>query len=182
MKNPITLKSIKESIIKSNEAFEKMSNAEKRVQIAKDVILRMEAEQLLAYRNSLVFFIQNDEILDVNDEIYYKPLKEIINDDTSVTCEVCAKGAMLISYVGRVNDFSMEDCNPDGDEKILEFFTKRQMDLIEIAFEMTEFSWHDLKESAIEKAKLFGSKYDNSNERLRAICENIIENKGFFRP
>lgn len=165
----------------SNEVFNKATKAEKRIMIAKDCIARIEAELLFPNRGSLI----KSEAMNVN--------KETLN---SVECQVCAKGGLFASYVGRVNNFDKRTSivcgwNSPKDDfhiKLSEIFTYKQLSLIEFAFEGRKYLERDNKENAIifddktyYEAESYRNRFETSNECLTAICENIIRNKGTFK-
>lgn len=175
-----------ESIEASNEVFDKLSIVEKRVEVAKDVLTRIHLNMIKPRRG--VFFDFSD--------YYDKINKESINQ---YECKVCAKGALFAAFVGRVNNFNSIDCylenEPYCDEgahdKLTEIFSWEQLALIELAFEGIHYLDKDsigneiFLDSEIERnAKDFFRNYpiEKQNERLIAICENIINNNGTFIP
>lgn len=120
-------------------------------------------------------------------------MKSLLNNQ-KITCVGCAKGGLFTSFVGRVNNFKrgkIEDDNDiDGSEhvKLLEIFTARQLALIESAFEGSQYLYSydgksiNLKEDEYDRAIQYYDNYSDENQRLIAICENIVENKGTFKP
>jgi hypothetical protein len=167
-------------IEESNKAFLEATPEQKRVMIAKDVLARMEADNLKASTGKVV------AIKNIGSSA---PLKEIVN--SGIECEVCGKGALLCAIVGRVNEFSYGDIRNEENihrptakyhQKLSEFFPLEQIDLIETAFEGTSYIQVLDNPELIEKAIVFGEKYDYAQGRLKAIMNNIIENKGTFTP
>lgn len=135
----LVIKELAEKIKLENKAFAKASPEEKRVIIAQDCIARIRAKQIIAKRGR---FIGNyDEVLA---PLKNKSLKSVLNVNIP-ECEVCAKGGLFLSYVGRVNDF--KTCRIDlGNSrynnehvKLLELFSLEQLSIIEIAFEGAKF-------------------------------------------
>ena len=62
-------------------------------------------------------------------------------------------------------------------------FTRNQLALIENAFETGRGVYkYQAGEVAAEKAFLFGSKFVDEDKRMIAIMQNIIDNKGTFKP
>jgi hypothetical protein len=181
-----------ELIEKSNEAFNKMSDAEKRVEVAKDTLARIAIKQMVGFRGATI------ARMDSLKKDYPGGLKNTINTNDEFTCQVCARGAMFMSYVGRVNevDFStLTDETNDGDApintKLAEIFSFEQIALIETAFEGGRYLFvtkklHgrnvDIDQELLAKARLFRENYSIDTDRLVAICENIIENEGTFNP
>jgi hypothetical protein len=188
MKNK--LKNLVEKIKTNNDKFKKLSKEEQIVEIAKDTIERIRLKQLIPETGHFIKSNSYFKIINSNK----KQFKTLINSDLK-ECEVCAKGALFCSYVGRVNKFKIENLDQfnssenKNHEKLLEIFTFEQLDLIEIAFEGKSYL-HKCKDGfLIEKAEEFYNKYpdeeydiDNSEERLLTICENLINNKGVFIP
>jgi hypothetical protein len=187
-----------ELIKKNNEAFTKMSNAEKRVEVAKDTLLRIEMKQLDAYTGSIIQYVNT-----VKDKYGKTSIQDVINTDSKFTCQVCAKGAMFMSYVGRVNKMEFCDINTGNygqssvHTKLGEIFSLEQLALIELAFEGEQYLKYlddedDFDGTAVEniilsdndynQADLFHNSYGNVDYRLIAICENIIKNEGTFKP
>ncbi len=75
------------------------------------------------------------------------------------------------------------------DNGFTNIFTKKQLVLIEVAFEIKGTGYfsgdkkHDfLTEKEIERARIFGIGFGDHTKRLVAICKNIVKNKGFFIP
>ncbi len=164
----------------SNEVFNKATKAEKRVMIAQDCIARINVKLLFPNRGSLI----KSESLSVN--------KETLN---SVECQVCAKGGLFASYVGRVNNFDARTSicgwnSPKNDlhRKLSEIFTYKQLSLIEMAFEGRKYLYLDNKGNDISfdnktyiKAESYRNSFESADECLIEICENIIRNKGTFK-
>lgn len=172
MKNVLKLqyKFIKR-IEKSNKIFNESTKAEKRVMIAQDCIDRLGCNLLSAYTGSFITYIG-----EVN--------QEKVN---TMTCEVCAKGGLFASYIGRVNNFSDDCLGNDEDnlahKKLREIFTLRQLAIIEFAFEGQQYIYsvnipYDMQ---VKLEKFFDDNYDDDDQRLIKICENIIKNKGTFK-
>jgi hypothetical protein len=187
-----------ELIKRNNEVFLLMSNAEKRVEIAKDTLLRIEMKQLGAHTGSIIQYVGA-----VKEKYGESGIQDVINTDSKFSCQVCAKGAMFMSYVGRVN--KMEFCDIDtgnyGESsihtKLGEIFSLEQLALIELAFEGEHYLRYlndedDFDGTAVEniilsdneynQAELFLESYTNIDTRLVGICENIIANEGTFKP
>lgn len=195
MKNK--LKTFVQSIEESNDIFNASTKAEKRVAIAKDCIARIELGQFTAQRGRFCNIdADNDGFL--ADGFHLRKTKTSIKktlNDNRIRCRVCAKGSMFMSYIGRVNDMGFDKMSSGGTHnleyhnppmtKLLEIFSKNQLDLMEYAFEGTgDYLWMSsiFTQRNRKQCKSFYKRYENSNERLIAICENIIKNKGTFKP
>jgi hypothetical protein len=160
------------SIEKSNKIFNESTKAQKRVMIAQDCIDRLACKLLSANTGSFITYAGAE----VN--------QERVN---TIGCEVCAKGGLFASYIGRVNNFSDDCIGNDKDDlahkKLLEVFTLRQLAIIEYAFEGTQYIYsvdipYDL-EKKLEK--FYDEIFYDDDKRLIKICENIIKNKGTFK-
>lgn len=118
-------------------------------------------------------------------------------------CNVCANGAMFLSYIWLKNEVAFdESIRPDDpwengkgckvffwhadiEKKLLEAFSQQTIYLVETAFE--RYTFHRSTQAGISKELLdkaidFGNKYDSPSSRMRAICRNLIKNKGEFVP
>jgi hypothetical protein len=159
-------------IEKTNELFNSSTPEEKRVMIAQDCIDRIKAKLLDP---------QRQRIIRLPNWAYVN--KENVN---SITCEVCAKGGLLASYVGRVNNFDESSNISNNDDniahnKLLEIFTLEQLAIIENAFEGVKYILSvDISDSLGSALRKFYLDYETDEERLIAICENIIKNNGDF--
>lgn len=161
------------SIEKSNKIFNESTKAQKRVMIAQDCIDRLACKLLSANTGSFITY-----------EVGVVVTQERVN---TIGCEVCAKGGLFASYIGRVNNFS-DNClgndeNNKAHKKLLEVFTLRQLAIIEYAFEGTQYIYsvnipHDTQ-NKLEDFYIENSGDDD--QRLIKICENIIKNKGTFK-
>lgn len=88
-------------------------------------------------------------------------------------CEVCARGAMLISSIRKFNHVSLGQLENNTLDNITidrtdELFGEKNASLMEIYFEDGNYE--------------FSEKYPYPTERLIAIFENAIENRGIFKP
>ena len=180
-------------IEKSNEKFNSMTKEQKKVQIAKDCIDRIMLEQLSAVEGSLVKFSTIDKFQKHDEKT---SVKTVLNTVDAPKCEVCAKGGLFLSYVGRTNEFNVNDFSPlnpnhfGGSEhqKLLEIFSHRELAYIEYAFEDGQFLYYDsvnncnIEFTVSERNAIreFYNLYPSNNDRLIAICQNIIKNKGTF--
>lgn len=161
---------------RTNKKYEAATKAEKRVMIAKDTIARIEADNIIPRHTGVVTDINPD----------YRFFKDFINT-TGESCQVCAKGALFCSLVGRVNDVKTEDIdNHSNDkydlvhEKLLDVFTLKQLDLIETAYECCSYLG-EIDGKSARKAEKFYDKFSDNDKRLIAICKNIIANQGTFK-
>jgi hypothetical protein len=122
-------------------------------------------------------------------------------------CKVCGIGSLMLSAIRYNNNVNWKKCDwtdssildemdyydngdlihSDNDENayldasknLNKFFSERQLRLIESAFEVRAF--HSDNQQYVE-AEEFGQKFINDKKRLLAIMENVVENKGTFKP
>lgn len=186
------IKELSEKIERENEAFNNLTDAEKRVKVAEDCLLRIQSGQLIP---------ETSHIMKALGGIYEgDPIKDRVNNpDAGVECEVCAKGGLFMSYIGRVNKTSYENRGTgylgDWFHLILaEIFTERQIAYIEYAFEGKQYLHFNSDGNRIyftpkeqDKAEEFNNSFGNpdtekfqAGECLISICENIITNNGDF--
>src|SRR5690606_19387568 len=98
----VSLATLNKRIEKSNAEFETMTLPQKRVAVAKDLIARILLEQISA--------TQDDGIVS-----FYpytgdgNSIKSILETSQTKVCNVCAKGGLLMAYVGRVNQMTITD-------------------------------------------------------------------------
>lgn len=112
------------------------------------------------------------------------------------------KGALFVCMVDRANAITANDVHISNhsetvtiggsfvDRYLKDLFADNQLELIEIAFEGQAFETN-LNTNNTEQAKqdakmffrLFGwDRTEDTETRLRAILENIVVNKGTFKP
>lgn len=169
--------------------FNKLSKSAQRVAIARDVLLQLRKKR---FHSKLGSYVKIPNLWEIDDTD--RQANECISDG-SATCLVCAKGALFMSHVMKTNHISLNEVNDIGEFRIkkrLKMFSKRQLDMIECAFEKRVVEDDDrvlkdydniheqitpLAHSAIK----FGRKYNQLN-RLSAIMKNIIKNNGTFKP
>lgn len=179
--------------------FDKLPKAKQRVVIAKDVIKRMKERKLKP--RTQVFC----SIPDTFQKKKTFSLKTYFNTSKRA-CEACAKGGLFMSFVGINNVFkNTDDISVDlsnqAMKSLAKIFPKKQLAMIEVAFERNNFSYNNLaKLSEHEKDKCvqFYDSIKNTEKEwqkdyftrmrikdkrcLTAIMNNIIINKGTFKP
>jgi hypothetical protein len=203
-----TIKRLNKRIKDRNYRFSKMTPAEKRVRIAKDVVVMLDEEKLHARTGSYLRFEDDSENSDVWDTVRNSPDSKQVHEilEPLESCTVCGIGAAFVATVLRADNLTLGDMTVDGcgsaqtghltnDQpmrKYLEtFFTQQQLALIECAFEQ-DFGFRErlngtcyknvaTKKDATKAARL-GERYDEHDDRLRAIFNNIIANHGEFVP
>ncbi len=168
-----------------------LTDAEKRVAIARDVIVRLEAGAILA---GFVYF--SADPLDVFENcpaLEKGDLRKSFRRRTQ-PCEVCAIGGLFYSQVMLGNGVQLSSSR-DGlsdDElrrKLLQVFSSEQLQLIELAYE-GRVTWTVEANllSPSQQTRCGDFCYAHRSEdggrrmRMRAIAENIIANGGEFVP
>lgn len=164
-----------------------MTRNERKVALAQDVLAKLDADLIVAEKGA---YLEGD--LQVG--------KGVITPEDCQTiygsCEMCAKGALLVSRIDKYNTVEWDDLvNVEDDyfsladestfHGLKEAFTQEELDLIEIAFE----GWSPRPERSDEYDQdlVYRSKYMLSRDyppqdRLREICNNIVSNNGNFIP
>jgi hypothetical protein len=181
-----SLKQLREKIESDNIKFNNLSNEEKCVEVARDLLHRLDIDQFQCNDGVVIYN------LDEYSASYKDSVKDIVNNKLIPECEVCAKGGLLLSYVGRINDFIINNTyyGTEPDEKIskklAEIFNPIDLELIETVYEGTvihgEYGILDhLSDDYINKIiKLY--KGYNQKQKLRSIAKNIIKHNGRFIP
>jgi hypothetical protein len=174
---------------KAKIAFGRMSAAAKRVAIAKDVIAQIRAKQ---YRIKCGIWLSVDGI-DTDVGVEGACQAALLGQEIKIEpakCDCCALGAAMASSLRLFN--IGEFCNDvelgDLTKQLGKFFSKEQMGLIEATFECRS---EPLCELAPEGKDEFSDLFIYNTARFRrmtcenraiAIFENIIKNKGTFKP
>lgn len=179
--------------------FSKLSKADQRIAIAKDVILSLRRGQYIAETGR---YVNLDEIEIKKDafDVHYDTKLDIQKTLNKVKmCPVCALGACILSLTRFKNKLKWGDVGMNGaamdsprTKKLFSsLFSPEQLLLIESAFEGYNpgsdriadqlFDFNDLTDEQISKVEEFRYRYDEPNDRLVAIMKNIIKNKGIFK-
>ena len=181
-----TFKEFVEKIEKDNDVFNSLSKQQKKVEVCKDVLMRLRFDNITP--KSGRFYTTNDV------EIGYKPAKTLLNSCTlkAPVCNCCAKGALFLSYIGRVNNYdfkysliNIDDYNCPEADIMSEVFSEEELDAIEIAFEGASYT-HIISNKEKEKVLAWRKKLKQGNTEkgskkiLKSICNNIIKNNGKF--
>jgi len=187
-------------IDKDAKKFAKLDAAGKRVMIAKDILLQLDAKKLVAEQGRYVSISSLYEFDDTQDiKANYSKIKE---------CPVCALGACLMATTKFNNHLKFGDIGPTvsymNTSKVSfvlqELFSDEQLLLIECAFEgmitgessyASQTFGTNLPADEFKKAYDFANKFrekysidakNTSTLKMEAIMNNIIQNKGTFIP
>lgn len=166
-------------VAKENDKFRKTTKAKKRVMIAEDVIQLLKPNIIEA--ESIYISINYDDIDPDN------KLRKEFRKSEGTFCEVCALGSAFLCgelrmnpEAGLIDTENTEWYNMRGNSEISKIFAKKQLCMIEAAFELTNEG--ELSMPQNNKSKDFGRGFERGNPRLTAIMQNIIDNKGTFKP
>lgn len=189
--------------------FNNLSPSEKRVAIAKDVLMDIYIHKLVP--TDLGHWVSgplNDDYKDCTLSLFDKIYNEEIQLQDfflkKEQCTVCALGGLFVCAIKKFNDFKIGDLYKGGfgndihieDIKLYlgNFFESHQLKLIEIAYEQgkgyyytNEGSFDDGVGEYVKgnDAKLAEAMFDyipNPTDRIKLIMENIIRNNGEFVP
>lgn len=155
-----------------------MKENKKAVTVAKDVLKHLTGYKVVA-ANGYIKYPNND--FDTNQ--YFGLCKTEITKKIQKDCEVCALGACLVAAFN--TDFAqpthlLSFLSESFDSGMLQLKTifGDNYRKIEDAFESCEYDEYDEHNDVTD----FGLKFDDDKERLRAIMQNIVDNKGNFVP
>lgn len=188
---------------KRNREFEALGPAAKRVAIAKDVLDQLAAERYIATAGTYVETGVTVKPSQANAQVC-----DIL--DKATECNVCAIGSVFVSAVRLADKLTLNDMRfefdsdwktnkpeptPFGDFDagyLKQFFTKKQLNLMEACFEGVYCSGAghaEVEDDDHHTARLW---YDRANavyegddfegNRLRLIMKNIVRNNGEFIP
>lgn len=172
----------------SEAAFWAADNDQKMVMIAKDVLKQIKAGKLRPLRG---IYLPSD----IGAEGRRKPLDTALQS-LARPCPCCGLGACFYSMVMlgdhiTVGDIMIRDKDESSfsldynkfKQQLVAIMGADQFALIESAFEQTNMAASIAEGiSTLAHAVKFGRVYHRHDDRLVAIMENIIRNKGTFKP
>ena len=178
-------------IQKRNKEFSAADKAGKRVLIAKDVIKLLKADKLTAATG--VFIGLDDQHSTVHEELEATGLREAFLAN-EVQCEACGLGALMLSCTLYNNRCTCGDTILKGasighwidrnypiKNGLNKIFSRDQLKLIEQTFE-GGLGYFNIDNDYIENARRFYYNHPRHKDRLLAIMQNIVQNKGEFIP
>jgi hypothetical protein len=185
--------------MKANKVIKKpLTISEKRVAVLKDAIAQIKRETyVLKESNGYVqeeltynikTLVEAAETLEPGSSKklqLQKYLDRLLKEIS--TCEVCAKGALLLSSIRKFNHVTLqevEECDLENmaSKKMRKLFGKNNADRMENYFENDVIYGFSSTYEEDDKMQEFYDKYPNDNDRAIAIFKNAIRNKGIFRP
>lgn len=158
---------------------------QRRIAIIKDAIKQVkQGKYIVMAQNGYVRFVQEfkgQEACELN--VQAKPLISGNKLDQDA-CEVCAKGALLVSQVRRENVLTLKQLENAGPRngRLDALFSKTNLDNVEAYFEGSNMT----KSFKVQKNAVSPTEFHEQNEddrdRLLIILENMLANKGKFKP
>lgn len=184
--------------------FSELTAAGKRARVARDVLQRLDAREIRAGAGYGYISVENP--VTGNDD-----LQGALENKAS--CQACALGCMFMADVMSRDRMSVAKAMGEEEsadlisarhtvhfdpsvirERLRPFFGKRQLALIESAYEGRDMSnanevwpkWDDPFRDEIDRAVEFNNRRDgvdfHPEKRLRRIMENIVAHRGNFVP
>jgi hypothetical protein len=169
---------IAKSIFKSSLAYEKATAAQRRVMIAEDALAQLKMGRFMATPGTYVSARGLARESKIEDEVQLNTL--LHNSALKSSCNVCARGALLLSAVRHRNDCTIDNYGETSEESFVKEFEDQQ-EVIEAAFEDYELDSEDGGENKWCEKFLSKKERDNATTRLELILKNIIRNKGTFK-
>lgn len=183
----------------------RQTKQERRIAILKDAVAQLKAGTYQANRGGVITGTINEMVAEVV-KLSHETKKLLGMDQDAKTfinnfvkthkgkgaCDVCARGALLLSTVGKENNFAFEALTDldwgsfhqtsDVDQRLTKLFTAKQLMMMETAFEGNH-NEHRLGPELYEKCIKFNEKYLYKGDRttLLAIFNNAIKNGGIFK-
>lgn len=203
------LEKINKLIAEKNSAFIKATNSQKRVMIAKDVLAQIKAKRYVARSGTWAQPTFRENFFNT-EQTGNESIQQLFASKEIESCDVCAIGGLFMSCTNLNNHTTYKQFNDESDEigELIAygdayetgisngldlFFSKNQLILIEIYFENGEgyFSIDNetvntgsrfYKSIDFDHVKSFNDKYQDNDDRLKAIMKNVVENDGTFVP
>lgn len=169
------------------------------VDLAKDVLRLLKAKKFIP--ESMVYMTIPIELVN---KFGGQSLQDVMKKKRYKPCTVCALGSLFLAHIDKFNEADIPTTSRTnyrfGDQhditfnnqeymisRLSPFFTKRQLLLIEHAFEGRKVNIRPTEyiadsPDAINAAEYFHKQYKTPKKRLEAIMRNIIKNDGKFRP
>ena len=168
------IKAAKKEAAKPAKPFELLTNKQKRIAIAKDVIARLKARKVVPVCGS-----------------YLRGEGTTIGKAIAKPCQACAKGAMILSRARLAppkERFEFLDLHPyyddDGGELPVKLLTTSDEGFYELEAIFGYATFTEIErvfEGYCPHGWVF-TKYPDEEDRMMAIMMNIVRNKGEFFP
>lgn len=189
----------------STAKFNALPRSQRAILVSQDVIQHVKSGLLSVSTGNYLSIYRNKKRIDYPDNPRQDAKTSFLNKKAH--CTVCARGALFVSSVCFRNELTLDqasgyDFDNDSDtgkatRYMRKDFSSYQQYLIEVAFEGNAFyaydpiherdyplAWRDEIQEEWQKqvTKLPAYKKPFNAYLLISICENIIENKGTFKP
>lgn len=183
------------------QAFESLPQWKQRVAIAQDVIASINAGVLKTRPQA---YIAGKLPAKLAQKDVWKAVKPDEAEAVQRKCTACALGSMFLAKIKLGNQVHWGDLNVSHNEEIevdvdslfehlLHYFSKKQICLIESAYEQHLRRFSDFgsythivnrypADDDEAQALKFGSRFQNHKDRLLAIMQNIVDHDGEFVP
>lgn len=173
----MTPKQIDAKIKKANTVYKRSTPAQRRVLIAKDALNQIAANKMIARCGVWTDVrVGGSDVIDEAQE----PLQPILHrPDTK--CHCCGVGAIFLGYVRLNNNAKVDDGWYYEDMRRVTGWPADNLRHIEIAFEKGCGRHEEMRNANDRKAREFGLRYEEPEDRLIAILKNIVRN-GLFKP
>lgn len=165
------------SIYKANTAYDKASPAQRRVMIAEDALQQLKMGKYCATPGKYLDACGLADEASLNHEVQLNTL--LHNPALKSSCDVCARGALLLSAVRFRNDCIIYTHGGTSEDSWVKEFSDQQ-EVIEAAFEDYDMRDSDDGNPWCEKF-LTEKEREDPDKRLELILKNIIRNKGTFK-
>ena len=185
----------------------RMTKAEKRVEIAKDVLKQIKANKYSPTYGVWLMDTDGNVVNNFISRVRYKDcdatvdLKKDVVCQLNGRCDVCALGSLFVSAIDKFNHTKLSPncCMNFNEHKnsdynpLLKWFSAKQLLLIESTFENCCGAWRGNTYFVLSNNKMmywnyvvipairdYCNKYQDETSRLKAIMNNIVRNKGTF--
>lgn len=167
------------------DRFKNLTMAQKRVAIARDVLAQLDLGLYTAgwgYGHTPVFNPRIGKTITPLSSLDPLTTQRLLLSKNRPTCAACAKGCVMLSLVRHRDGLKYDDIPDQAGTSCPREFSKTQWDMIEIAYEGFDRFLTSTHTGHEWRPDLLYSTPDGRHARLVAIMENIIKNKGTFKP
>lgn len=153
------------------------TNAKMRIAIAKDVLRQLDAKKIIAEQGTYCDLTNKpkpEEVVSL--QKHFK--------DANTKCFACAVGSLFISYVNLYNNYNTNGRVPYTEiaHVLGNVFSKQMQDNIEGFFENWPVSHDPMDDKPFFYETTHEWRKTSSEEKLRYMMKNIINNHGSLRP
>lgn len=173
-----------------SKSYNSMSITDRKIAIAKDVIANIYANTLTIKDNSGYVVAKNNSDYDEDDISVLKKYfdSQKIAEMLKGSCEVCARGAMMLCKVSKFNNYEFGDeiYSADTTDALSDAFDDFELYQIESAFEgKIMSSMYDLEDGDFDELNEMYEAWlfiRDPKDRMLAIMQNLIDHNGKFKP